>query len=317
MEKAVDDNPHRLDKLRNFSVDMLTDGFLEYLKSERNRSVRTVALYGDALSEFQRFFEKLGDDLTWESVDAEIVRDWIIHLLDEQKQKETTVNLKLSALRTFYHYLNLIGRVKKNPLLKVTGPKKKKTLPAFLRDDEINQLLDAPADTEDFKQVRDHTILLMLYVTGMRNAELRSLRDKDILMNERQIKVTGKRNKQRIIPFGDELAKGIENYWRVRKATFGNMPPEAVFMLDDKGREMNGPQLSLHVSHLLSQATSQKKRSPHVLRHTFATSMLNNGADLQAIQKLLGHESLNTTQIYTHLSFEELKKEYNGAHPRS
>lgn len=296
---------------------MYTDSFLEYLRAERNRSEKTVESYRRSLEEFEVFFEGLNEGLTWATVDASVVREWMIKMLDEEGLKASSVSLKLSALRTFYHYLMLVGMVKQSPMTKVMNPKKAKVLPTFVREQEMEQLLDLMAEGEDFPEVRNRLIVLMLYMTGIRRAELLGLTDADILLDEHVLKVTGKRNKQRLIPFGEELTAEVRRYQALRNQTFEGRPRGNRFFLNDTGGNLSQSAVERIVNESLALVTSQQKRSPHVLRHSFATQMLNHGADLQSIQKLLGHESLETTQIYTHLSFEELKREYQGAHPRS
>ena len=296
---------------------MPTASFLEYLKSERNRSEHTIYNYGVALKEFQSFFKSLSEDIEWETVDSSVVREWIIFMIDDQDMKPATVNLYLSALRSFYRYMLSTGRVSKNPLLNVSGPKRVKHLPAFIKEEDMDRLLDRCQYGDDFQGRRDHLILSLLYSTGMRRAEILGLEDKDVLLSERTLKVTGKRNKQRLIPISDDLAAEISDYMSVRDAEFGESRICSTLLLGDKGKPMRPDEIHRIVTEGLSQVTGQQRRSPHVLRHSFATAMLNNGAGLESIQKLLGHESLETTQIYTHLSFEELKKEYNNAHPRS
>ncbi len=290
--------------------------FLEYLKSERNRSEHTIYNYGVALREFESFFKSLGEDLTWESVDSGVVREWVIYMLDHEKKQSSTVNLSLSALRSFYRYMLITGRIEKSPMRGVTGPKKRKHLPEFVKEDVMDKALDPCEYPEGFSGERNRLILLMLYSTGMRRAEILGLSDNDIRLSELTIKVTGKRNKQRLIPISRELASAIEHYMSVRDAEFEGGHEGTRFLLGDKGRDLSTNEIHKIVTNQLGMVTNQSKRSPHVLRHTFATSMLNHGASLQSIQQLLGHESLETTQIYTHLSFEELKKEYNKAHPR-
>lgn len=296
---------------------MCTDSFLEYLRAERNRSEKTVDSYRRSLEEFEEFFEGLNEGLTWKTVDASVVREWVIKMLDEDGLKASSVSLKLSALRTFYHYLMLVGQVKQSPMTKVMNPKKAKVLPTFVREQEINRLLELMAEGENFPEVRNRLIILMLYMTGIRRAELLGLTDADILLDEHVLKVTGKRNKQRLIPFGEELSSEVRKYQALRNQTFEGRRTGDRFFLNDAGNNLTPSGVERIVRGSLALVTSQQKRSPHVLRHSFATQMLNHGADLQSIQKLLGHESLETTQIYTHLSFEELKREYQGAHPRS
>lgn len=294
---------------------MLKEKFLEYFKSERNCSPLTVASYGSDLDEFEEFFEGLNESITWETVDETVVREWVINLLDDKKLENSSVNRKLSTLRSFYRYLLKIGAVDKDPMLRIVGPKKKKVLPVFIREKEMDELITLLESDKSYEGILRKTVILMLYLTGMRRAELLALEDKDIDYVSKQIKVTGKRNKQRIIPFGDELEACMHEYMNARSDEFGQ-GFEKLF-ISVKGKPLSESQVETIVKDNLARVTTQQKRSPHVLRHTFATAMLNNNADLVSIQKLLGHTNLSTTQVYTHVSFEELKKAYQNAHPRS
>lgn len=294
---------------------MLKEKFLEYFKSEKNCSDQTIVSYGTDLTEFERFFESLHEGVTWTSVDESVVREWMVYLLDERKMKSASVNRKLSTLRSFYHYLIKIGELKVNPMTRITGPKKEKVLPVFIREKEMDRLIDLLEEDKSYEGVLNKTVVLMFYLTGIRRAELLGLEDKDIDFAGKQIKVTGKRNKQRIIPFGKELEDCMREYLESRFMEFGRGFEK--FFIDTKGKCLSEDKAGRIVKESLSKVTTQRKRSPHVLRHTFATAMLNHEADLSSIQKLLGHASLNATQIYTHVSFEELKKTYQSAHPRS
>ena len=200
-------------------------------------------------------------------------------------------------------------------MTRITGPKKQKYLPVFVRDNEMNIMLEELSRDDTYEGILSLTVILMLYLTGMRRAEILSLSDRDIDFSSKQIKVTGKRNKQRVIPFGNELESQIKRYLYAREQQFG-VGFENLF-INKKGTPLSKAQISEIVKRELSTVTTQQKKSPHVLRHTFATAMLNSGADLTSIQKLLGHASLATTQVYTHVSFEELKNAYQNAHPRS
>ncbi|MBR1377570.1 MAG: tyrosine-type recombinase/integrase [Bacteroidaceae bacterium] len=294
---------------------MLTDEFLDYFKSERNCSDHTIESYGNDLSEFEQFFKSLDQDMDWTTVDESVIREWTIYLIDEMKMKNSSVNRKLSALRSFYHYLMKRKVVASNPTTRITGPKRQKVLPAFIKDNEMNTLLEMLDADTSYEGLLNKTVILTLYLTGMRRAELIALADKDVDYAAKQLKVTGKRNKQRIIPFGPELENCLKNYMTERGRQF-NQGFDHLF-INKKGTPLTESQLEKLVKEKLAAVSTSSKRSPHVLRHTFATSMLNSGADLVSIQKLLGHESLNTTQVYTHVSFEELKKAYQNAHPRS
>jgi len=229
----------------------------------------------------------------------------------------STVNRCLSAVRSFFRFALSRGLVKHDPSHIVKGPKKQKPLPQFVRENEMDRLLDLPEMWGDsYKDVRARTIIMLLYEAGLRRSELAGLNDVDVDFANRQLKVTGKRNKQRIIPFGEELADQLQHYINERNAQFENRLDDALF-LGDKGRRVTVTMVYKTVRKYLSQVTTLKKRSPHVLRHSFATAMLNNGAGLESVRKLLGHESVATTEIYTHTTFEQLKKVYKNAHPRA
>lgn len=296
-------------------MELWTDSFLEYLGAERNYSSATIESYAKDLSMFQEFLEEQNPNSSWTAVEAEDVREWVIYLLDERKMEASSVNRRLSALRSFYKYLRRVGLVNINPMEKVVAPKKKRPLPYFVRESEMDRLLELTAEDRSFKGVRDRLILMMFYETGIRRAELLGMTDASVDLIAKQIKVTGKRNKQRIVPFGKELESEINAYRTAREETLGRQAFPTLFVTDE-GAPMNETQVSKIVKDNLSKVTTIKKRSPHVLRHSFATAMLNNHADLTSIQKLLGHESVATTEIYTHVSFEELKSEYKNAHPR-
>ena len=296
-------------------MELWTDSFLKYLAAERNYSSATIRSYAKDLSMFQEFLEEQNPNASWTAVEAEDVREWVIYLMDEQKMAASSVNRRLSAMRSFYKYLRRVGRVSINPMEKVVAPKKKRPLPYYVRESEMDRLLELTAEDRSFKGIRDRLVLMMFYETGIRRAELLGMTDASVDLVAKQIKVTGKRNKQRIIPFGEELESEIKAYQIAREETLGQRTFPALFVTE-KGTAMNEKQVSKIVKENLSKVTTIKKRSPHVLRHSFATAMLNNKADLTSIQKLLGHESVSTTEIYTHVSFEELKSEYKNAHPR-
>ena len=293
---------------------MMINQFLNYLRYERNASPQTVQTYEESLREFESYISLRDSGLSLQAVDADLIRDWMESLMDKGNTA-STINKKLSALRSFYRFSLKRGLVEKDPAHVVTGPKKSKPLPQFLREGEMDKLLDQLEWGNDYKDVRARTILLLLYEAGLRRSELTGLNDSNIDFNERQLKVTGKRNKQRIIPFGEELAEALSKYIAMRDEQFENS--EGAVFLDDKGGRITGAQVYNIVRKNLSLVTSLKKRSPHVLRHSFATAMLNNGAGLESIKNLLGHESVSTTEIYTHTTFEQLKRVYKEAHPRA
>lgn len=293
---------------------LLTDSFLDYLRYERNYSDDTVKAYGEDIRQFQEFG---GEDVGLQSpseVVVDVVREWMIHLMN-LGYATTSVNRKLSSLRSYYKYLLRRGEVKVDPLRKITGPKNKKNLPVFVKESEMNRLLDDEDFGEGFEGCRDHLVIAMFYATGMRLSELIGLDDGDVDFAASVIKVTGKRNKQRLIPFGEELRVEMETYVKQRDES---VPVRSgAFFVRKTGERLYPNIVRKIVTRNLSKVVTVKKRSPHVLRHTFATSMLNHEAELGAIKELLGHESLATTEIYTHTTFEELKKVYNQAHPRA
>ena len=294
---------------------MMINQFLNYLRYERNSSPQTVQTYEESLREFESYISLRDSRLSLQAVDADLIRDWMESLMDKGNTA-STINKKLSALRSFYRFSLKRKLVEKDPAHGIVGPKKSKPLPQFLRESEMDHLLDRLEWDNNYKDVRARTILLLFYEAGLRRSELTGLNDVDIDFGSRQLKVTGKRNKQRIIPFGQELADALNQYLEARREQFGLRENSALF-LSDKGARMTGSQVYLIVHRYLTLVTSLKKRSPHVLRHTFATAMLNNGAGLESIKKLLGHESVDTTEIYAHTTFEQLKRIYKEAHPRA
>jgi len=294
---------------------MLIDSFLDYLRCERNYSEMTVVAYRVDLFQFEEFFKRKDVEIDFTTVDADVVRSWVVFLMDKQKCKPTSVNRKLSSLRTFYRFLQRKKVVAKNPMAKIVGPKKEKPLPAFLKEKDMDKLLDDIPFGEDFEGCRNKMILEMFYATGMRLSELIGLNDADVDFSSKLIKVTGKRNKQRLIPFGNELEENLLIYIKVRNEALPER--EKALFVRKNGMRMYPVQVYRLVRGSLSKVVTLKKKSPHVLRHTFATAMLNDNAQLNAVKELLGHESLATTEIYTHTTFEELKKVYEQAHPRA
>lgn len=293
---------------------MLTDSFLDYLRYERNYSDKTVLAYGEDISQLQEFVQREEEEFNPASISPDLIREWIVSLMDKG-YTSTSVNRKLSSLRSFYKYLLKQGVVDVDPLRKITGPKNKKPLPSFLKESDMNRLLDETDFGDGFKGCRDHLIIEMFYATGIRLSELIGLDDKDVDFSASLLKVTGKRNKQRLIPFGDELRGALLGYVNVRSGAV--LEKSEAFFVKENGERLYKNLVCNIVKRNLSKVVTQKKRSPHVLRHTFATTMLNNEAELGAVKELLGHSSLATTEIYTHTTFEELKKVYKQAHPRA
>ena len=293
---------------------MMINEFLNYLKFERNRSDLTIKNYGEDLRTFEEFYGNLDSRLSWKSVDSDIIRDWMESMMDKGNNA-TSINRRLSALRSFYRFALARKLVGKDPVHGVTGPKKGRPLPQFLKENEMDRLLDAESWMDSFEDVRDRMVIMTFYETGVRLSELIGLDDSMVDFSNRQLKVTGKRNKQRVIPFGEELLATLRDYMKCRDKEV-NRQSDALFVTA-KGQRMTSSQVREAVRKNLSKVCTLKKRTPHVLRHTFATAMLNNKAGIESVKKLLGHESLSTTEIYTHTTFEQLKREYYSAHPRA
>ena len=293
---------------------MKIDRFLDYLKLERNYSRLTVLKYESCLRLFEEYFKNLNAELEWESVDADVIRDWMESMMDSGLTA-ATVNGRLSAVRSFYRFALKKGLIENDPAHTITGPKKEKPLPKFIREKDMDRLLQPEMWSDTYKDVCARTIILLFYETGMRVGELVMLDDEMVDLDNRQLKVTGKRNKQRIIPFGAELEQALRDFIRLRDEQVERT--EKGFFVTEKGQRVTYEQVRRMVKNHLGRVTTQQKRTPHVLRHTFATTMLNHEAGLESVKQLLGHESLATTEIYTHTTFEQLKKVYEKAHPRS
>lgn len=293
----------------------MVNRFLNYLALERNYSPLTVKNYGKDLQEFEAYFKSLGDqDLSWQTVDADIIRNWMERMMDKGNTA-TSINRRLSALRSFYRFALKRRLVESDPAHAVVGPKCKKPLPMFLKEQEMEQLLNPLMWTDSYDDVLARTILIIFYETGIRLSELVSLDEKDVDFVNNEMKVTGKRNKQRIIPFGKEMEDTLKSYL-VKRSELQDVKDPAL-LVSKKGTRMLPATVRVIVQRKLALVTTLKKKSPHVLRHTFATAMLNHEAGLEGVKKLLGHESLATTEIYTHTTFEQLKKVYKTAHPRA
>ena len=297
-------------------------GFLDYLSHERAYSSRTVTSYENDLRAFGAYLEQTENGLDIVDADADLVRGWAMELM-ASGMKAATVNRKLSSLRTFYKYLLKKGEIDVLPMQGVGGPKKAKPLPQFVREADMERLLCATGQGESWQEAREHVILQLFYETGIRLSELVGLNDGDVDFGRMAIKVTGKRNKQRIVPIGQGMADSLRRYMEMRNENLPTLNSRLSTLniqplfVTDKGERVYPNWVYRLVRKNLSQVVTLKKRSPHVLRHTFATAMLNNEAELEAVKELMGHESVSTTQIYTHTTFEELKKAYHQAHPRA
>lgn len=294
---------------------MWKEKFIQYLRYEKNYSSLTEISYLKDLTQFQEFVTAECGATDWKEIDSDMIRIWISQLMEEG-MKARSVNRKLSALKSFFRYLKRNDVVRQNPAEQVSGPKITKRLPTFVNNDDLNKVIDDPlAYDDDFRGHRDRFLIELFYLTGMRQAELISLKDSDIDFSHNTLRVTGKRNKQRLIPFSDETKEKLRLYIERRNHEIANKSP-FLFVKED-GNPLY-PRLVYRVIHKhLDSIPTLSKKSPHVLRHSFATGMLNNGAEINAVKELLGHSSLASTEIYTHVTFEELKKVYHTAHPRA
>lgn len=289
--------------------------FLQYLQTERRYSPLTVRSYLNDLDQFENHIRL--NQLTGSPADVTThdVRSWIVAMMDSG-YSPSSIHRKISTLRVFYRYLRKEGIVVNDPLEKVVMPKAKKRLPLFVGEESLDNLLDNYDFGADFAGIRNRTIIEMLYLTGMRRAELTGLRDIDVDINGATLKVTGKRNKQRVIPILKSFALQLETYIRSRNEAFPDCRLEW-FFVGNKGNKLYDKYVYNIVRRYLAMVTTIEKKSPHILRHTFATHMLNHGADLNSIKEFLGHANLSATQIYTHNTFEKLRKIYKQAHPRA
>ena len=291
------------------------ESFLKHLQFERRYSPHTLSSYKMDLDQFEVFCQSVDVDLVVDHADFRLVRSWVVSMM-ESGLAARTVNRKISTLKSFYKYLLRHQLVAANPMDKVLAPRQNKRLPHFVEEDKINMLLDEFEFSPDFKGIRNRLIIEMFYITGMRLSELIRLKNADIDYNNLTVKVLGKRNKERLIPFHQSYLTVFKDYISLREQTFG-IPDHDHFFVTDKGEALYEKFVYRVVSHYLRFVTTMEKRSPHVLRHTFATHMLNKGADLNAIKEILGHTSLSATQVYTHNTFEKLKTIYKQAHPRA
>lgn len=294
-------------------IENAANGFLSYLKLQKRFSPLTVQSYTLNLNQFFAFLNEEYSIKNLSEISHHMIRDYISKLMNSGFSA-TSVNQKISTLRSFFKYLLRNEVVDINPTQKIRGPKTPKQLPAFVDREQLEKINELEGFKSDFENLRDKLIIDVLYQTGMRRAELINLQEKDVDIYNLQLTVLGKRNKERVIPFDIGLKRNLETYLRVKEEQ-GLKNSHLFVTLKDN--PLSASSLTATVKSLLSTVTTNKKKSPHVLRHSFATHMLNNGADINAVKELLGHTNLLATQIYTHNTIEKLKKSYNQAHPRS
>jgi integrase/recombinase XerC len=295
---------------------MTTERFLDYIAYEKRYSQHTINAYRSDLDQFFLFLSSQYslDDI--KKADHQVVRSWIVSMMDKGDTSRT-VNRKITTLKTYFRFLIKEGIISENPMSRVIAPKSSKRLPAFVEQESMDTLFNSINFGEGYPAARDRMIMELFYATGMRLSELIGLKEEDVDFVKNVLKVTGKRNKQRLIPFSNNLAETFSDYTEMKRKTFtGDLQGNYLF-LTNKGEKLYPRMVQRLVQHYLDQVTTISKRSPHVIRHTFATHMLNNGADLNAIKEILGHANLAATQVYTHNTIEKLKSIYKQAHPRA
>lgn len=293
----------------------LIQSFLDYLKFEKRYSAHTVVAYQTDLTDFFKYLSNVYGKFTLSDISHSYIRSWLASL----KEKEITsrsITRKISSLRSFFKYQIKSGALTASPMGQVVSPKMGKRLPVFIKEKEAGQMLESlNASTEDWKSLNTKLLVKLFYNTGMRLSELINMKESQIDFSRSQLKILGKGNKERIIPVSDELLKDIKAYQSQKRKEFADTP--AFFLINEKGVKLSPKSAYLLVNKMLGAATTLNKKSPHILRHSFATHLMNNGADLNAVKELLGHSSLAATQIYTHNTIGKLKDVFKKAHPKA
>ncbi len=291
--------------------------FIQYITYEKRYSLHTVQAYTKDLEQFNDFLDTMYPDLHLLEVDHTMIRSWLVALMN-QPITARSIQRKMTTLKSFFRFLLKQGLLDVNPMNRVVAPKVSKRLPEFIEEESMDIIWQNFEDTDNYLVFRDQLIMEVFYATGMRRAELILLKESDINFGNSTLKVLGKRNKERLIPFGGHLALLLKKFLKVKQSHFQDVEgTEDRLFLSKKGKILNPRELYRIVNELLEKYAKSEKKSPHVLRHTFATHMLNKGADLNAIKEILGHASLAATQIYTHNTIEKLKRIYEQAHPRA
>lgn len=293
---------------------MLVEKFVDHLAYEKRYSAHTVAAYQRDLAQFHGFLKEFGMEKPEEATDK-VVRRWMMKLM-ESGVGPRSVNRKLSSLRSFFRFARMVGVVSADPTALIDAPKTPKRLPEFVEEKGMHRLLDEMAWPDGWKGATDRLVLELLYQTGMRLAELLGLKVGDVDLSRNTLRVFGKRQKERIIPIGDQMTASASHYLAERSTLFGVPQLNEAFLIDPEGKPLARRSVQRLVSYYLSTVTSQQKRSPHILRHSFATHMLEHGADLNAVKELLGHANLAATQVYTHNTVDKLRRVHAKAHPR-
>ena len=293
--------------------ELTIEAFIDYLRHEQRAQPLTVQTYERHLKAFEQWLKQQDETLGWGDVDRDLIRQWMSDAM-ERGMKAKSLRSRLPALRSFFRFALRNRLIDKDPSHLVDAPKAPKPLPMFVREKEMDTLLDdSPAD-DTLRQLLTRAVMTLLYETGLRRGELCSLNNADVDLQQMQLRVTGKGNKTRVVPFGPEVAEAIARYQEARDRE-QDADDDALF-LNTRGQRITGISVWRIVHKALTQVTSLPKRSPHVLRHSYATALLNHGAQIESVRRLLGHASLEATEIYTHATFEQLRKTYEKAHPR-
>ena len=294
---------------------MLIEKFIEYLKIEKNYSVNTLSAYNKDLMEFQVFINENYDKCVIENVDYKIIRSWIV-LLVNKNLSNRSINRKVSSLKSFYKFLVKTDTINSSPLIAHSPLKQSKKIQVPFSKDEIGALLDSDFFKSDYKGVLQKTIILFFYFTGVRRIELINLKTSDINMDSYTIRIMGKRNKERIIPMLPKLKESINEYLKIKSQEFINEIPDYLF-ISKSGIQLSEKYVYRTVNEYFKLVSPKVKKAPHVLRHSFATHLINEGADINSVKELLGHSSLSATQVYSHTSMERIKEVFKSSHPRA
>ncbi len=292
---------------------MSIDLFISYISKEKRFSKHTINAYQTDLNLFSDYINKEFELHSLEIVIPEVIRTWVVSMIDDG-MNPNTVNRKISTLKSYYNFLLKGGIIKDNPARQITSVKSASKLPSYFKEDQLLEYLDGYNSELSFERLRNFTVIYLLYNTGIRRSELIGLKDENVDFATGTIKVLGKRNKERLLPLSDKLKEIITIYTSAKKKQFGENTEYLI--VTDKGKKAY-PNLIYRIVNTELSVLAGAVKSPHVLRHTFATHMLSNGAELNSIKELLGHANLNATQIYTHNTIEKLKKVYSDAHPRA
>lgn len=289
--------------------------YLDYLKYEKRYSIHTITSYQTDLVNFIDFLELQFGGSSLEGVNHNFIRSWLAYL-KEKGITAKSLNRKISSLKSFFKYQLKIGTIETTPMAKVISPKIGSRLPVFIKEEDTMKLVEGLSQsTEDWKTLNAKMLITIFYATGMRLSELINLKERQVDFSNSQVKVLGKGNKERIIPVSKEILEAVRDYQQLKKKDFEIT--DDVLLVTEKGKKMYPKYAYLIVNHILGETSTLDKKSPHVLRHTFATHLMNNGADLNAVKELLGHSSLASTQVYTHNTIEKLKNVHKKAHPKA